>query len=153
MKLSKKSDYALRAMMTLASEPGRLFSIRTIAEINDIPRRFLEHIMLDLKNQGWVKGIPGRDGGYILAIEPSELTVGSIVRYFDEMLAPIECVSVKAYCKCSQEQSCKFRRLFLNLRNQAASVLDSTTVADLQSFEPVTTQELEKSGFMHGEGI
>lgn len=139
--------------MTLASEPDKLFSIRKLAEINDIPRRFLEHIMLDLKNQGWVKAVTGRDGGYTLAVKPNELAVGTIVRYFDEMLAPIECVSVKAYSKCSQENKCKFRRLFLNLRNLAVSTLDGTTLADLLEFEPVNAQELKKSGFANGDGI
>ena len=153
MKLSKKSDYALRAMMTRASDSEILFSIRSIAEQNDIPRRFLEHIMLDLKNKGWVKAVTGRDGGYTMAVAPSEVTVGAIVRLFDEMLAPIECVSVKAYSKCTQEHTCKFRRLFLNLRNQAATTLDGTTLADLQTFEPVSAIELRKSGFTDGEGI
>ncbi|MBN2842387.1 MAG: Rrf2 family transcriptional regulator [Sedimentisphaerales bacterium] len=130
MKISKKCDYALRSLLALASEPDGLFTIKEIAQSSDISRRFLEQIMLDMKNLGWVVGHPGRDGGYKLAISPETLTVGMIVRHFDQMLAPIECVSVRAYEKCSQEKCCRFRRLFLNLRNQAAQVLDNTTLAD-----------------------
>ncbi len=153
MKISKKCDYALRSLLTLACEPDGLFTIKEIAESSDIPRRFLEQIMLDMKNLGWVVGIPGRDGGYKLAVSPEKLTVGSIIRHFDQMLAPIECVSVRAYEKCSQEQCCRFRRLFLNLRNQAAQVLDNTSLADLCGFDPVSADELRESGFTDGMGI
>lgn len=153
MKISKKCDYALRSLLALASEPDTLFTIKVLAVNGDMPRRFLEQIMLEMKNAGWVVGIPGRDGGYRLAVDPEKLTVGAVVRHFDQMLAPIECVSVRAYEKCSQEKCCRFRRLFLNLRNQAAMMLDNTTLADLCGFEPVTAQELRESGFTDGMGI
>ncbi|MFM7833198.1 MAG: RrF2 family transcriptional regulator, partial [Planctomycetaceae bacterium] len=76
MKLSKKTDYALGALFTLVEYRGRgPLSIREIAERNDIPRRFLEQIMLDLKSRGWVLSIAGRDGGFELAKDPAEITM------------------------------------------------------------------------------
>jgi Rrf2 family protein len=93
MRLSRKSDYALRALFTLVAEYGKgPISIRELAERNDVPRRFLEQIMLDLKHQGWARSIPGRDGGFVLARKPEEITMGEVVRHFDDMLAPIPCV-------------------------------------------------------------
>ncbi len=144
MKISKKTDYALRALVFLAIEPGKLFSIRHIAEENDIPKRFLEHIMLDLKDAGWVKGVPGRDGGYHLLVDPAKLTIGKVVRFYDSMLAPIACVSSCEYEKCSQEQSCHFRRFFLDIRNHIAHMLDRVTIKDLAGFDPVNEEELKE---------
>jgi Rrf2 family protein len=69
---------------------------------NDVPKRFLEHIMLDLKEQGWVASSPGCKGGYVLARPPDQITMGRVVRYFDGLLAPIGCASVTHYEPCSQ---------------------------------------------------
>ena len=88
MKVSRKSDYALRALMTLVGRFGKgPVSIRELAEVNDVPRRFLEHIMLELKAHGVVKSIPGRIGGFELAKRPEEITMGQIVRFFDGLIA------------------------------------------------------------------
>ena len=94
MKVSRQADYALRAMFTLAERYGRdPISIRELAEQNDAPKRFLEHIMLDLKAQGWVESTPGKRGGYRLAQAPDRVSMGQVVRHFDGLLAPINCVS------------------------------------------------------------
>ena len=84
-------------------------SIRELAEQNQAPKRFLEHIMLDLKSQGWVASVPGKNGGYRLAQAPEQIRMGQVVRYFDGLLAPINCVSVSQYEPCSQEPVCRFR--------------------------------------------
>lgn len=73
--------------------------------------------MLDLKAQGWVKSLAGIRGGYVLAKKPEKITMGEVVRHFDGILAPIGCVSVTGYERCSQEPVCKFRRIFLDARN------------------------------------
>jgi Rrf2 family protein len=142
LKVSKKSDYALRAMVTLAEDPNSLYPIRVLAEMNDIPKRFLEHIMLDLKNAGFVVGISGRDGGYCLAKHPSEIKVGMILRFFDGMLAPIECVSTRKYEHCTQEKKCKFRRFFLDIRNYTARLMDRISLLELIKMDPVDNSEL-----------
>jgi len=143
MRLSKKSDYALRALVSLSESPGTLVSIRQLAEENDVPRRFLEQIMLELKDQKIVEGIPGRIGGYRLAVPSSKLTVGKIIRMFDGMLAPINCVSKKEFETCSQESKCRFRRLFLDIRNYAANLLESYTIEDLKDLNLVKNKEID----------
>ena len=153
MKVSKKSDYALRALVTLAENYGSHLSIRVLSQENDIPKRFLEQIMLDLKNAHFVEGIPGRDGGYILSKPPSEISVGNLIRFFDGMIAPIGCVSQLHYESCSQEKKCKFRRIFLEIRNYSARLMDKLTLADLIKFSPVTEMEVLDSQYNLGGGI
>jgi len=154
MKISKKTDYALRALVMLAEqEPGTLVSIRHLAEANDIPKRFLEQIMLDLRERGWVRGVTGRIGGYALAIPADMLTMGHVVRHFDGVIAPIGCVSVARYEPCSQETRCRFRRVFLDARNHAARMLDRLTLADLLRTHPVSTADVRDLAFSDGAGI
>ena len=143
MKISKKSDYALRALITLTEHYGRgPIPIRELARRNDAPKRFLEHILLDLKSQGWVDSVPGRHGGYILAKRPEKVTMGEIVRHFDGILAPVHCVSVTDYERCSQEPVCRFRRVFLKIRNETAKTMDRTSLASLVSAKPVSVAEV-----------
>jgi Rrf2 family protein len=143
MKLSKKSDYALRTLVTLTEYYGRgPIPIRELARRNDIPKRFLEHILLELKEQGWVDSIPGRHGGYELAKNPEKITMGDVVRHFDGVLAPIKCVSVADYERCTQEPLCRFRRIFLDIRNATALMMDKTTLASLVAAEPVSSKEV-----------
>lgn len=154
MKLSRKSDYALRALMTLVERFGKgPVSIRELAEKNDVPRGFLEHIMLDLKAQGVVKSIAGRIGGFILARDPSEITMGEIVRHFDGLLAPIGCVSMSHYEPCSQEPTCRFRRVLLDIRNYTARKMDEATLTEVFGAKPVTTEEVFSLVFIGGDGI
>ena len=126
MKLSRKSDYALRALFGLvANDTKAPVSIRELAETHDVPKRFLEQIMLELKSKGWVRSVPGRDGGFVLAKEPHEITMGEVVRHFDGILAPIACVSTTHYEPCSQESVCRFRRVLLDIRNYTARRMES----------------------------
>ena len=153
MRVSKRTDYALRALFTLVDHyGGSPIPIRELARRNDAPKRFLEQIMLDLKAQGWVDSTAGARGGYVLAKQPGAITMGEVVRHFDGILAPIDCVSVTGYKRCSQESVCRFRRVFLDARNYVASVMDRSTLADVAKGTPVTRQELS-AGFVGGEGI
>jgi Rrf2 family protein len=154
MKISKKTDYALRALFTLVEHyGGGPIPIRELARRNDAPKRFLEHIMLDLKSKGWVESVSGVRGGYVLAKRPSQITMGEVVRHFDGILAPIECVSVSGYARCSQEAVCRFRRVFLNARNYVAELMDNATLEVVAKGTPVTGQEVFAPGFLGGEGI
>jgi Rrf2 family protein len=154
MKISKKSDYALRVLMTLVDNYGHEpISIRELASQNAVPKRFLEHIMLDLKSQGWVSSLPGKAGGYMLAQRPDEISMGQVVRYFDGLLAPINCVSVNQYEPCSQEAVCRFRRVFLDARNETARLMDNTTLSAAFRGEPVRRQEVFDDALMGGAGI
>jgi Rrf2 family protein len=154
MRLSKKSDYALRALFTLVEHAGRgPIPIRELARRNDIPKKFLEQIMLALKERGWVESLPGIRGGYRLAKPPERITMGEVVRHFDGILAPLECVSVTGYQRCSQEPVCRFRRVFLDARNYVANLMDRATLAQVAQGSPVTTTEVFAPGFVGGEGI
>ena len=153
MRISRKTDYALRALFTLVDHfEGAPIPIRELARRNDIPKRFLEQIMLDLKAQGWVNSVAGIRGGYVLARPPSKITMGEVVRHFDGILAPIDCVSVTGYKRCSQEPVCRFRRVFLDARNYVAGVMDRATLTEVAKHSPVSNREISP-GFTGGEGI
>lgn len=154
MKLSRKSDYALRALFTLVANYGRgPLPIREIAQRNDIPRRFLEQIMLELKSQGWVDSHPGRDGGFVLGKEPEQITMGEVVRYFDGIIAPIACVSTSHYEPCSQEPVCRFRRVMLDIRNYVSRLMDGATLAGVFVAPIVQQAEVFSPEFVYGDGI
>lgn len=154
MRLSKKSDYALRALIGLArwarSEP---LSMRTLAALNDVPEKFMQQIMMDLKAQGWVTSTAGRDGGYKLALPPEDLTMGQVVRNFDGVLAPIGCVSITNHERCSQEPTCSFRRVMLEVRNHTADLLDRTTLAEIALGRVRSARESQIQEFTGGAGI
>ena len=156
MRVSKKTDYALRALFTLVEHHGGApIPIRELARRNDVPKRFLEQIMLGLKSQGWVDSTAGIRGGYRLARNPTKITMGEVVRYFDGILAPIDCVSVTGYQRCSQESVCRFRRVFFDVRNYVANLMDAATLAEVAKGSPLTKKELHTgfTGFIGGEGI
>lgn len=152
MQLSMKTDYALRALFTLVEHDGaRPLPIVELARRNEIPKRFLEHIMLELKKRGWVESVAGKCGGYRLSKHPSEITLGDVVRHFDGYLAPIGCVSASDYRSCSQEGVCRFRRVMLQARDLVARLMDSATLEQVLRQDPVTRHEVLHG--LDGEGI
>jgi Rrf2 family protein len=154
LKVSKKSDYALRVLFALVEHYGEgPISIRELAQHNDIPKRFLEHILLDLKAHGWVDSLPGKFGGYCLAQDPQHIRMGEVVRVFDHILSPINCVSIHDYEACSQEAICRFRRVFLEIRNTTARLMDNATLASVYAGLPVQSQEVFDQALMGGDGI
>lgn len=154
MQVSKKTDYALRVLFTLVDHFGSgPIPIRELARRNDVPKKFLEQIMLAMKERGWVDSAPGLRGGYLLAKAPDRITMGEVIRHFDGILAPIDCVSVYGYKRCTQEPFCRFRRVFLDVRNYVASVMDNATLADIARGAPVSRKDVFATGFVGGEGI
>jgi Rrf2 family protein len=137
MRLSKRGEYGLRAMIELAtwdSEPGpHLVPIKDLAARQKIPVKFLEQILLSLKNAGLLQSKMGVGGGYHLARPASEITLGQIVRVLDGPLAPIRCVSQMAYepCGCPDEQTCGLRMVMYDVRNAITDILDHTALADV----------------------
>ncbi len=136
MKLSKKGEYALRALIDLgiAAEVGRsLVQVSELADKERIPVKFLEQIMQLLKEEGFVESQRGKFGGYRLARPSAKITVGSVVRIIDGPLAPIGCVSHTAYekCSCPDEVHCGLRMLMLDVRNAIAGILDRYSLADV----------------------
>ncbi len=144
MKLSNKTDYAMRALFTLVEHYGRgPIPIPELARRNEVPKPFLEHIMLEMKKQGWVRSTVGKNGGYSLAKSPDQITMGEVVRHFDGILAPIACVSASHYEPCSQRPVCRFRRVFLEIRNQVTRQMDRASLAAV--FTAALTQRQDMS--------
>lgn len=135
MKLSKRGEYGIKALIELASgDPEHnVIRIREIAERENIPVKFLEQILLTLKNAGILHSRLGVSGGYYLARPADEITLGQVVRTLDGTLAPIRCVSKIAYerCVCPDEETCGLRLVMLDVRNAIANILDYTTLADV----------------------
>jgi Rrf2 family protein len=154
MKISRKTDYALRVLFTLVEHYGMgPISIRELAKRNEVPKRFLEHILLDMKSNGWVDSVPGKYGGYILAQKPDQIKLGAVVRHFDNLLAPINCVSASQYQHCSQEELCRFRRVFLRIRNETTYLMDHVTLEAIYAGLPVPLLEVFDESLIEGAGI
>ncbi|MEW6543611.1 MAG: Rrf2 family transcriptional regulator [Nitrospirota bacterium] len=136
MKFSKKSEYALRALLELTAQHGRrLLQRYEIAERQNIPIEFLEQILLTLKNAGLLASKRGVSGGYSLIKSPDEITLGQVIRLLDGPLAPIRCVSKTAYQKCSDcpyadKASCPIQQVMLGVRNAIADILDNYTLSN-----------------------
>jgi Rrf2 family protein len=133
--LSHKSKYALKAMIVLAKEYGQgPVLIADIARREAIPQKFLELILLELRNRGVLQSKKGKGGGYYLGRPPRKITLGEVIRDIDGPLAPIACVSQTAYARCEDcrdEHLCGIRMVMKDVRDATARILDSTTLADV----------------------
>ena len=133
--LSKKSKYALKALTILAKEYGQgPVLISDIAQREDISRKFLEIILLELKNAGMLQSRKGKGGGYSLGRPPRQISLGHVIRVLDGPLAPLPCVSKTAYVRCREcrdERTCGIRMVMKQVRDATAQILDSTTLADM----------------------
>jgi Rrf2 family protein len=137
MRLSKKGEYAVRALVEIGFEshqrPHNLIQISTIARRTNIPEKFLEQILLALRNGGVLKSRRGVEGGYSLAKLPEEITLGEVIRLLDGPLAPIPCVSKTAYepCSCPDQESCGLHIAMKQVRDAIASILDQYALSRL----------------------
>lgn len=143
MRLTKRGEYALRALIDLgvAQEVGRpMLRIAEIAERENIPIKFLEAILVQLKEAGFLDSKRGKQGGYFLARPMAEIRIGDVVRKIDGPLAPIGCVSQNFYerCSCPDEAHCGLRMLMGDVRNAISNILDRFTLA--QSVENTLRQ-------------
>lgn len=133
--LSKKTKYALQACLVLAKAPAGIpMMIQTIADAEGIPKKFLELILLDLRNAGILSSKKGKGGGYLLAHSPRQITMGQIVRQAEGPLALVPCVSQTAYqpCgECGDEHLCGIRMVMKDVRDATAAILDRTTLQDV----------------------
>lgn len=148
MRLSKRGEYGLRAMIVLAenasSGDSPMTQIKDIAEREQIPVKFLEGILLTLKNAGLLHSKMGVGGGYYLARPPKDITLGQIFRVLDGPVAPIKCVSQMAYepCGCPDEQTCGLRLVMGDVRNAIADILDNTSLADVTRRQSAVRKKL-----------
>ena len=134
MRLSLRGEYALRAMLVLGLNYEQpVVRIQTISDQQNIPKRFLEQILNDLKSGGFVQSKRGMAGGYRLARKPEQISVASIVRHIEGALAPVSCVSEKFYekCSCPDESRCAIRSVMKEVREAIVSIAERVTVAEL----------------------
>lgn len=132
MKVSQRGLYALKALLHLAgAHEGGIVKIHAIAEAESVPEKFLEGILLNLKNARIVSSQRGREGGYRLRRPPEEVFVGDLVRLLDGPLAPFgDAVELQHRVKTELRHPGLFE-LFLDVRNAASSIMDRTTLADI----------------------
>jgi Rrf2 family protein len=133
--ISQKAKYAFRALIALAraKDPAGVMLISDIAEQQNIPKKFLEQILLDLKHHGVVASRRGKAGGYLMLKSPAETTFGEILRLVDGPVAPLPCLSRVAYRRCADcgdEATCEVRKVFAHVAEASRLVLDHTTIAD-----------------------
>lgn len=137
MKLSTRGDYAVRALVELSTAPsGAALPLSELAERTRIPSKYLEQILMRLRTARVVRGKRGAHGGYMLARDPEQVTVGEVIRAMEGPLAPSLCASQSAHAacpvyRCPSEESCVMRGLWAEVRDAIAGVVDRTTFGDL----------------------
>ena len=134
MKLSLRVEYALRAMLVLGMNYEKpVVRIQAISDEQNIPKRFLEQILNDLKSAGLVQSRRGVAGGYRLAKRPEQITLAAVVRHIEGALAPVSCVSERFYekCSCPDEARCAIRSVMKEVRDAIVKILEGVTIAEL----------------------
>jgi Rrf2 family protein len=136
--ITQKMKYALKALLTLADEAAtpspEPLTIEAIARRSGTPKRFLEHILLELRNAGYVAAIRGRSGGYSLIKPPREIAVAELLRLIDGPIAPLPCLSRRAYQRCedcADEATCRIRKVFAEVFWSYLVLIESLTLADM----------------------
>jgi Rrf2 family protein len=134
MKLSSRGEYALRALLVLSQCYGEnVVRVQVISDRQNIPKRFLDQILADLKAGGFVESKRGNTGGYRLAASPEKIQLSNVIRYIEGALAPVSCASLHFYkpCSCPSEEVCAIRTVMQEVRDAIVKVLDNVTLADL----------------------
>lgn len=136
--ITQKMKYALKALLVLADEAAtekpQALTIEAIAKRSGTPKRFLEHILLEVRNSGVIGSTRGRAGGYQLIVAPEAVSISELLRLIDGPIAPLPCLSRHTYQRCEDcvdEQSCRIRRVFADLFWSYLVLIDSLTLADL----------------------
>jgi Rrf2 family protein len=133
--LSMKAKYAIRALEVLARNKDSMLSIKDLSSRANIPQKFLEGILVEIKNYKIVDSKRGANGGYFLIMPINKITIGDVIRYIDGPLAPVRCASITAYKKCddcpTSEKRCSLHHIMVETRNAIASVLDNRTLEDM----------------------
>ena len=143
--ISKKTKYALKGLLYLARRYGQgPILISDLARDERIPKKFLELILLSLKNNGVLQSRKGKGGGYYLGKPPREISVGNVIRILEGPLAPVPCVSESSYAKCQEcldERTCGIRLVMKDVRDALTNVLDKTSLADMLEREEKATKK------------
>jgi len=134
MKITYRGDYAMKAVFYLAInyyEKGGVLSISQIAELGDMPEKFLEQILLGLRRGGFVDSKRGVNGGFFLAKKPNMITVGDIIRCIEGPIDPIACTESDHYKGCKDVAKCIFRDVWKEVRSAISIVVDTLTFEEL----------------------
>lgn len=136
--ITQKMKYALKALLVLADEARRPeaepLTIEEIARRSDTPKRFLEHILLEIRNAGVIASIRGRSGGYTLIKKPTDVSISELLRLIDGPIAPLPCLSRKAYQRCddcADEAACRIRKVFAEVFWSYLLIIESLTLEDM----------------------
>lgn len=133
--LSKKTKYALHALTYLAKKDAKEPTlIVEIAQNANVPRKFLETILLDLKKQGVLNSKMGKGGGYSLRNEPKDIRISTIIRLFDGPIALLPCVSLNYYQRCEEctdELQCGLNKVMIDVRNETLKILENKSIQDI----------------------
>jgi Rrf2 family protein len=131
MKVSSKGEYALRALLVLGQQQGKVMSIQEISDKTLVTVHYLEQLLLQLKKLGYVASKRGARGGYILEKTVDEINIGEVIRDLEGPLSPMACASITKYEPCPLEAGCQLRPLWSLVRDTIAYVLERTTLGDL----------------------
>lgn len=146
--LSKKTRYALKALVVLGKNfGGAPMQISKIASEEHIPKKFLEQILLDMRNAGLLYSKKGSGGGYGLVKDPAEIYMVQVLRLTGGPVALLPCVSLNFYQKCdecSNEATCGVRDVFIEVRNATLKILSETSIADVISREEILIKNFEE---------
>ncbi len=147
--ITQKMKYALKALLVLADEAARErpepLTIEQIAKRSDTPKRFLEHILLEIRNAGVIASIRGRAGGYSLIKRPGDVSISELLRLIDGPIAPLPCLSRRAYQRCEDcvdEASCRIRKVFAEVFWSYLLIIESLTLEDMLRSTVVADQVL-----------
>jgi len=131
MRITYKGDYALKTILNLSLHYGSgVVTIHELAKRADIPIKFLEQVLLDLKKGGFVESRRGKVGGYFLARPPAKIRLGEVIRFIDGPIEPIACAD-KGYLGCSDVYKCIFRKIWYRVSNATSEIVDNITFEDL----------------------
>ncbi|MGA0540479.1 RrF2 family transcriptional regulator [Neotabrizicola sp. VNH66] len=145
--ITQKMKYALKALLVLGDEAGREtpepLTIEEIARRSDTPKRFMEHILLEVRNAGIIASTRGRSGGYTLIKKPSSVSISELLRLIDGPIAPLPCLSRRAYQRCedcTDEASCRIRKVFAEVFWSYLLIIESLTLEDMLRSSAVAEQ-------------
>jgi len=130
MRITYKGDYALKALLDLSLNYGNIVTIHELAGRTQVPFKFLEQVLLDLKKGGFVESRRGKIGGYLLAKSPAEITVGEVIRFIDGPIEPIGCIE-KGYTGCTDIYRCVFRNIWSDVGKATSEIVDNITFEKL----------------------
>ena len=145
--ITQKMKYALKALLALADEAAtgkpQALTIEEIAKRSGTPKRFLEHILLEVRNAGVIASTRGRSGGYSLIKPPAEISISELLRTIDGPIAPLPCLSRRASQRCedcTDEATCRIRKVFAEVFWSYLILIDSLTLEDMMRSDQVADQ-------------